>query len=324
MSHINVNSTQGDHSPELDLIDDDLEGVDDFLNEPNPFTEEQEPRVVADNNDSNMGQREPLRATSAQPLQSNKVPVDYGTNEHELPPGFINYYSRYFEISADAFKRKTLASLMLNRSIFEQGDARDNRELYGSIWICVSVVLMKFLFPGLLNFVYVGVIKGEKVSTFSRYEMRDDAFWGLVHCIWLFGVYTFVVPLIVLQFVKRDIVTEESQTAEVGVGTTTTQGLSVSEYAKELVGMISIYGYGNTIWLITFPILDILATVSRSKVAFILKWVVSALASLKILQFAHYQIYGARRYTGTKMAVSMIFMLGFQVLFTLLLMFMLY
>lgn len=336
----------------LNGIDDDLDGVDDFTNEPNPFedtrhaatsnstnnngnhlvsdfdTKSMATTVLPDYNDI-VADQPPLQPQQQQNLNepfSNTT--DVATDEHgELPPGLINYYSKFFQLSTETFKGRFLRSLRINQLIFESENYDpESRELFGAIWITCAIVLVKFMFPGLINLFHYGIIKGERINESVPSNDRDKIYWNLIHSIWLFGIYSFVVPFIVLQIILKDDTNGEenalpqNETSNDGSG----RHITINSNAKNLIGLITVYGYGNSIWLFILPILDIVNSLAtKFKMAIAIEWAIIALAYVKTAQYMNMQI--CNRGNGhVRLPFTMIFILGFHIIFSVLLMFILY
>ena len=238
-------------------------------------------------------------------------------------------------LSTETFKGRFIRSLSLNKLIFESETLSDeNRELFGAIWITCSIVLVKFLFPGLINLVYYGIIKGERVNDSLTSTDREKIYWNLIHSIWLFGIYSFVVPFIVLQIILKDGTNGEAdESASSGngpdEGTPGAPGANrgnmvINPNVKDLVGLITVYGYGNSIWLFILPMLDIVNRLTSTfKTAVAAEWAIIAVAYVKAAQYMHVQI--CNRGNGhVRLPFTMIFILGFHIIFSVLLMFTLY
>ena len=333
----------------LNGIDDDLDGVDDFTNEPNPFedtrhaassnnngnhvvpdfdTKSMATTVLPDYNDV-IADQPPLQPQQQQNLNEPFSNTTNNTTEGhgELPPGLINYYSKFFQLSTETFKGRFLRSLRINQSIFESENYDpESRELFGAIWITCAIVLIKFMFPGLINLFHYGIIKGEKISESVPSNDRDKIYWNLIHSIWLFGIYSFVVPFIVLQIILKDDTNGEenglpqNETSNDGSG----RHMTINSNAKNLIGLITVYGYGNSIWLFILPILDIVNSLAtKFKMAIAIEWAIIALAYVKTAQYMNMQI--CNRGNGhVRLPFTMIFILGFHIIFSVLLMFILY
>ncbi|KAG0655846.1 hypothetical protein C6P45_002881 [Maudiozyma exigua] len=351
----------------LNGIDDDLDGVDDFTNEPNPFEDTRHVASSSKNNSSShivpdfdtksmattllpdyndvVADQPPLQPIQQQHLNelfsssnnnnnnnnsnnSNNVAATTAAGEHgELPPGLINYYSKFFQLSTETFKGRFLRSLRINQLIFESEDYNpESRELFGAIWITCAIVLVKFMFPGLINLFHYGIIKGERISESVPSNDRDKIYWNLIHSIWLFGIYSFVVPFIVLQIILKDDTNGEenglpqNETSIDGSG----RHMTINSNAKNLIGLITVYGYGNSIWLFILPILDIVNSLAtKFKIAIAIEWAIIALAYVKTAQYMNMQI--CNRGNGhVRLPFTMIFILGFHIIFSVLLMFTLY
>ena len=335
------------------LVDDDLDGVDDFTNEPNPFESSQHADSVPQDFDGHsmattalpnyddvieseaqQAAQEPYSNVSdmAGRSQQQQQPQHPALDRGELPPGLINYYSRFFQLSTETFKGRFIRSLSLNKLLFEsETPTGENRELFGAIWITCSIVLVKFLFPGLINLVYYGVIRGERVNDSLTSTDREKIYWNLIHSIWLFGIYSFVVPFIVLQIILKDDTNGEGEEgASSGNGEDTAApganrgNMVINPSVKNLVGLVTVYGYGNSIWLFILPLLDIVNRFrSTFKTAVAAEWAIIAIAYVKAAQYMHVQI--CNRGNGhVRLPFTMIFILGFHIIFSVLLMFTLY
>lgn len=335
----------------LNGIDDDLDGVDDFTNEPNPFEDTRHAASSSNNNSSShivpdfdtksmattvlpdyndiVADQPPLQQQHLnEPFSNNNTTTTTAADEHgELPPGLINYYSKFFQLSTETFKGRFLRSLRINQLIFESENYDpESRELFGAIWITCAIVLVKFMFPGLINLFHYGIIKGERISESVPSNDRDKIYWNLIHSIWLFGIYSFVVPFIVLQIILKDDTNGEenglpqNETSNDGSG----RHMTINSNAKNLIGLITVYGYGNSIWLFILPILDIVNSLAtKFKMAIAIEWAIIALAYVKTAQYMNMQI--CNRGNGhVRLPFTMIFILGFHIIFSVLLMFTLY
>ncbi|CAB4252457.1 similar to Saccharomyces cerevisiae YGL161C YIP5 Protein that interacts with Rab GTPases, localized to late Golgi vesicles [Maudiozyma barnettii] len=331
----------------LNGVDDDLDGVDDFLDEPNPFDDTQNgtsnsnatvapdldtksmaTAVLPDYSEISGIQQEPGNEPYGNVNNGSSVNVNRTTTERgELPPGLINYYSKFFQLSTETFKGRFLRSLKINQLIFESESYNpESRELFGAIWITCTIVLVKFIFPGLINLMHYGIIKGEKISESVPTNDRDKIYWNLIHSIWLFGIYSFVVPFIVLQIILKDDTNGEENGLPQSEPTGDAGGrhMTINANAKNLIGLITVYGYGNSIWLFILPILDITNSLAtRFKTAIAVEWAIIALAYVKTAQYMNMQI--CNRGNGhVRLPFTMIFVLGFHIIFSVLLMFTLY
>lgn len=311
-------------------INDDLDGVDDFMNDPNPFEHSQGESGAIPQDDTKSTVTSMPPHYSETPINdnvnnnNNNTTNESTVNRGELPPGLINYYSRFFQLSTESFKGKFIRSLKINESIFESETyEEDKRELFGAIWITCTIVLVKFIFPGLINLVYYGIIKGVKISDSVPSNDRDKIYWNLIHCIWLFGIYSFVVPFIVLQIILKDDTSNNEEESESN-NTDTARHLTINPNVKNLVGLVTVYGYGNSIWLFVLPVLDIIDRLSsKFKIALAIEWAIIAVTYVKSAQYMHMQI--CNRGNGhLRLPFSMIFILGFHIIFSVLLMFTLY
>ncbi|CCF57314.1 hypothetical protein KAFR_0C03220 [Kazachstania africana CBS 2517] len=295
-------------------IDDDLDGVDDFLSEePNPFEDDrpilsdEAPELNQDKSSANVHNTDFGTMRTIPPSYDETIAIDNENNGNisnsdrgNLPPGFVNFYSQYFQLSTETFKKRLLASLKFKPSIFS---ISNQKEIFGAVWITLSIILLKFIFPALISLIYDGIILGLKINAGNR----NENFISLVHCFWLFGVYTFVIPLLSLQFIARD------------------ENSSIGENSKSPVGLITIYGYCNTTWVFVFPILDILKRFDSARYVTICEWVVAALGWLKMIHFMYFQIcYERQGDASPKLTTSLLAVIALHTIFCVLVMLFLY
>ncbi|CCK70600.1 Yip5p KNAG_0E03430 [Huiozyma naganishii CBS 8797] len=259
-------------------IDDGLDGVDDFLDEPNPFEEVdvQGPdanKTVPDFVPTDHVDMLPPAYDATIQLESDTHANDTN-NARDLPAGFLNYYSRYFQMSAETLRRRVLSTLKFNGSIFaneDNADISEREELYGAVWITTSVILIKFLFPSLIDMFFRQLILGENVG---KEDSGSTLYGKLITSVWLFAIYTFCFPLVVGQAIKN-------RPAE-----------AINQKMNNWVNLISCYGYNNLIWLVVFPVCDVLTQFKNLKLISLVQWAIVALGWVKSALFfsAHLKV----------------------------------
>lgn len=261
-------------SDKLFDIDDGMEGVDDFISDPNPFEEHANAGYGTNSsnvnkdfdqilNDEGPGSAPvkdlPPAYDSSVALEPERVAPDNTIPEGKLPPGLLNYYSRYFQLDSAGLKKRIMYPKSfydntndVEEQNFEIGDDEEDEvnllsDLYGPVWITASAVMAKFVTVGLVELVINGMVWGV-----SRSVMDDDAsllntFWekqfiNLIHSIWLFYAHTFVAPLLIFRGFQNHY-----------------DGLKM----KTRYEIISIYGYSNLVWVSISVLLGVLEGYSQ-------------------------------------------------------------
>lgn len=289
-------------------INDDLDGVDDFTNDQNPFDSvntrlNSKATVPSDiiNNDAEFDI--PDEPIILPPAYNDTVRVDQPNNGETLAPGIINYYSQYFQLS-DAELRKRLFNAITfastdNNTIDTEGGSgstEQQTDLYGAVWITASLVMVQFVIKGLVSLIVDNIIYGQR-STIA--VDRKEVFLGLVHAIWLFYGYIFLVPFISIQILRRDEVTKFGS----------------------VVDLISVYGYSNLSWIPFFIIQDILQIFNSFKAVTPVQWGLLGLGFLKSGFHLYREIENGSQ---SKLTLSTIVILTFHVIFAVLMMFILF
>ncbi|CAI4461102.1 CRL_G0018730.mRNA.1.CDS.1 [Saccharomyces cerevisiae] len=294
-------------------IDDDLEGVDDFGNEPNPFDDATVPDSPNMNNSTAGKGSEFYNTTGSKaesaPLQGQMDPPAYdqviGQNDNDglgrngLRPGLINYYSKYFQIDLTQFKKR-LSAVLTFRNDHNSESNEDNTDLYGAVWITATVVMINFTMSRGLNFIISDVIEGVKTGEDID---RASQFKKLLHSIWLFYGYTFGVPFITMQVLNRDEHSERNRSF------------------KSVPELISVYGYANLIWIPVCVILNILDMSKRLRTVQAIQWAIVALGWAQSSYFLNSQISSnnnAETQSNGKFSLSIIVVVALHTLFCLL------
>ncbi|EJS43819.1 yip5p [Saccharomyces arboricola H-6] len=296
-------------------IDDDLEGVDDFGNEPNPFDDATVPDSPNMNKpttgkDGGFYSTMNNKSESAAPLQGQMDPPSYdqviGENPNEnsgrdeLRPGLINYYSRYFQLDLTQFKKRLSGVLTFRNDHNNSEDSDNEADLYGAVWITATVVMINFTMNGGLTFIINNVIdgirNGEDIDRASQFKK-------LLHSIWLFYGYTFGVPFITMQILKRDEHSERNR------------------QFKSIPELISVYGYANLIWIPICVILNILDMSKRLRTVQAIQWAIVALGWAQSSYFLNSQMLNNNNndtQESVKSSVSIIVVVTLHALFCLL------
>ncbi|CAI6501044.1 AIS_HP2_G0017670.mRNA.1.CDS.1 [Saccharomyces cerevisiae] len=291
-------------------IDDDLEGVDDFDNEPNPFDDATVPDSPSMNEPTmgkgnaahsavdNKGESAPLQGQMDPPAYDQVVGEDASGGPNGLRPGLINYYSRYFQLDPTQF-RKRLSAVLTFRNDHNSENANNETDLYGAVWITATVVMINFTMSGGLTFIINEVIGGVRGD--ERFD-RASQFKKLLHSIWLFYGYTFGVPFITLQVLKRDEHSERNMNF------------------KSVPQLISVYGYANLIWIPICVILNILDLFKHLRTVQAIQWAIVALGWAQSSYFLNSQMSNNNNETqsGGKLSLSVIAVIALHSLFCLL------
>ncbi|CCD26142.2 Yip5p NDAI_0G03650 [Naumovozyma dairenensis CBS 421] len=302
MSQYGTTSSNHNNSNSILDIDDDLEGVDDFLNEPNPFEDPAneinhdnsrgnavvgatDDQISADgpinnnynnnNNNNRDGGQEfmssnsmknvPLQPTTPPPPlneNSNKVENDVG-NQKKLGPGLLNYYSQFFQLNSKQLisRIKFTFKLSISKQMRAGGDD-DNvgnvedlgYDLYSAVWIPATVIMTNFITNGLISMIVDNIIKGIIIVGTREVakDTREEHFVKLLHSIWIFFGYTFLVPIISWNlFVKNRMASLPVESSSSGLSSSLKKLESVTD-------LISVYGYSNVFWVPCCIILDII------------------------------------------------------------------
>ncbi|KAL3232829.1 Protein YIP5 [Nakaseomyces bracarensis] len=262
-------------------IDDGMEGVDDFITDPNPFEEQVHSGYgtnAANNNNSdqilgdvdigNKVKDLPPTYDSSLQVEPERVAADSTIPQGKLPPGLLNYYSRYFQLDSAGLKKRIMypKSFYENRNDveeqnFEIGDEDDDdvnllSDLYGPVWITASAVMAKFVTVGIVEMIKNGIILGVSRSSMGDETFLPNSFWekqfiSLIHSIWLFYAHTFVTPLLIFKGFQNHY-----------------DGLKM----KSRYEIISIYGYSNLVWVTVGLFLGVLEGYTQP-VAKYTKWI---------------------------------------------------
>ncbi|CCE64265.1 hypothetical protein TPHA_0H00550 [Tetrapisispora phaffii CBS 4417] len=299
-------------------IDDDLDGVDDFTNDNNPFETVRNSKITNNNissdrieNDSDFDIEvpkvlDPEPISNIPPLLYDQVRVDEQDQNDELPPGFLNYYSKYFQLSDQEFKRRLYNAARFTKSEEIIPDSESNNDnnsnkqtdLYAAIWVTASVIMVQFFTNNLFNLILNDIAQGIKSTTNID---RKDVYSNLLHSIWLFFGYTFIVPFISYQILKKDENTK----------------------FKSTIDLISVYGYSNLNWI---PILfaeNVLSKFGASLYVLIIKWVFFPFGLFKSALYLFYATQNNNNSTS-RFPLSVIIILSIHVLFSSLMMFILF
>ncbi|CCH59835.1 hypothetical protein TBLA_0C00130 [Henningerozyma blattae CBS 6284] len=302
-------------------VDDGLEGVDDFMNEPNPFDDDQaiipdtdEPvgifkkdsaviSTIAEANIFKEGNNMESPPPYADPIPSGNInnsenindittPSDINSNANnlgELSPSLLNYYAKFFLLTSDEFKTRVYQSISIKNPVtsdLEQVPTTENGtsdisisykcDLYGPVWMTASVVMTKFVTSGFINVLMNDLIKGEKYSDLTD---RNNQFLGLVHSIWLFYGYTFLISVLIFYFITKTTsitnTTNNNDASDHYLNTRTIKKISSP------VEVISIYGYSNINWIPICIIMDILEIFRSKKAVLIAKCITITIGGIK-------------------------------------------
>lgn len=251
-------------------IDDGLDGVDDFV------IDDEDDRLTADVDDvqttaptytttdpfgdeSATISTPPSYEASAGPDISNAtIQNDVNNdNNNNNGKGFLNYYSRYFQLNTQEFKQNLYKSILFQKSgsyqDLEGGNNNKNTDLYGPIWITATVVMVKFVTMGFINIIVNDIIEGKKLE---NDENRNKEFLKLIHSIWLFYGYIFLIPLVIYY---------------------------ISNKFFEFFKIVEIYGYCNINWVPIIIILDLFDELRsvNNKIFLILEYIVFVIGGVK-------------------------------------------
>lgn len=291
-------------------VDDGLEGVDDFLDEVNPFeadndtnlNQQSSPFDEIPSDTVNLGSKN-SNITQLPPAYDDTIHVDQETNagvapvraNKELPPGLLNYLSQFFDLTTEDFRRRVFTFLKFNGSIFEN----DVRELYGTIWVTFSAILVNFMSPSFMNIIYENIIVGNRTSALNY---REDIYFKLIMSIWFFPLYTVAIPFVISKFIQKE------------------ENARINPKVNNFVNLISVYGYSNIIWIIVMPILHLLDKFSYLRGITLVKLIVLLIGWLKTSLFMYYQVVVATE-NSNKPPVSFISMILMQFIFSILVFF---
>lgn len=260
-------------------IDDGMDGVDDFISEPNPFEEHANTshnKYGSGTGDNIMGDESGKTVNDLPSAYDNTISLepqrvapdrDGSIPQGKLPPGLLNYYSRYFQLSNEGLKKR----IMHPRSFYQ--DSRDPEEqnfeiddededeasvlsdLYGPVWITATAVMAKFVVVTLVEIVKDGLVLGVPRQAAEDGSYLPSTFWekqfvNLIHSIWLYYAHTFISPLLIYRGFQNHY-----------------DGMKM----KSRYELISIYGYSNLIWVSISVILGVLEGFSQP-VARSTKW----------------------------------------------------
>ncbi|EDO15491.1 hypothetical protein Kpol_467p3 [Vanderwaltozyma polyspora DSM 70294] len=290
-------------------IDDGLEGVDDFTNEPNPFDDANRfngdtaiasDRVESDSAIKNKQQGQEQEPIVPPPSYTEPVRIDQPSSNETLPPGLLNYYSRYFQLTTDDFKNRLYDSISFKNKLQDvegNAESEENKtDLYGAIWITATLVMVQYVTKGFIGLIVDDIVQGIKNDT--AYD-RKETFLGLIHSIWLFYGYVFIVPFISIQILRRDENTK----------------------FKSVIDLISVYGYANTNWIPIFIIEDILQRFNTSKIVYIVQWAILAIGSAKTGIHLYKKLDNG---SNSKLSLSTIIILSLHTAFSIAAMFILF
>lgn len=243
-------STSNNHEESLFDIDDDLQGVDDFTNEPNPFESPFDDAIRNDTDDAKVPRNPPNYGSKSEtmslpPAYDEAVPAEQPNNTSNngnsdttrtpLPPGLLNYYSQYFQLNPTELKQRLYEAVSFKKKSNVDEESNANAEavsdLYGPVWVTATIIMSIFVGNGLFSLVADGIIMGEPLSN-NKSEMQ---FLKLVHSIWLFYVYVFLVPMLSFKLLQKN-----------------------DSSVKNVFTLISIYGYSNLVWIPIGLSIDIL------------------------------------------------------------------
>lgn len=281
-------------------IDDGLNGVDDFLDEGNPFDD-----INVENDDNINTNTAPINTNSFDndpniQLESNDIVENNERDYNQLSKGLLNYYSRFFNIDKKTFNERIIETLKLNGHIFKNfSSLNDNanvdennnntnnngniQELYGAVWITITVIIVKFLTPGFFEMILDNIILGKKNEKFI--ENRSVIYFKLLHSIWLFTIYTFATPVLLHQIIKRTSNgTTDSDNNNSNNNSIVNFDLNIKD---NLINLITCYGYNNINWLLVLPILDFLnvITFKDEKVMLVSKTILLSIIDVKCIIF---------------------------------------
>lgn len=219
-------------------FDDGLEGVDNFESEPNPF---EDPDLVVPEVE---GESYGATTRDTDPVPVPVIETDAPKKKNELPPGLLNYYSQYFQLTFEDFKKTFLRAL--SPTVFENNSAEESPDLYGALWVTAAVVLTRYTLATFTDIFVTELIHGQALGGHKNSDnlgetwsdSRVQRFVQLVYSLWIFYGYTFVAPLICHHFVLKG-----SRSAVLGTATQ----------------LISVYGYTNGIWLPIFVLVGVMS-----------------------------------------------------------------
>lgn len=250
-------------------LDDGLEGVDDFTNEPNPFDD-----VIADDFETkskppgygNTDDTVTLPPGYEETVETEQAPIagpstTQSANE-TLPPGLLNHFSQYFQLSDQELKKNLYAAITFKSSpASDLETGQPNPELYGAVWIFATIVATNFIGSQLFKVIANGIIRGV--------YWQDDAnkkYGGsrLIHSFWLYLVYAFAVPLVIAKM--------------------------SAQHNDNAVSLIATFGYSQIAWIPLGLLLDLtseLQWLMPAVVFALLKWFLVLLAFAKSSLFLH-------------------------------------
>lgn len=253
-------------------LDDGLEGVDDFSNEPNPFDD-----VISDDFDTkkkppqygNVDDTVTLPPGYEEVVDSPQVPVAgpsrTQTNNETLPPGLFNYLSQFFQLDDQELKKNlhdSLAFKLKPESDVENPGPDDSKaDLYGAVWIFGTIVMTNFIGSQFFKVIVNGVIRGVYWQDKSNKKFGGSRF---IHSFWLYLVYGFLIPIVI--------------------------GKTYLHRKDSIVELISTFGYSQLIWIPLGLMIDLtneLKELLPRYVLSLIKWFLVALAFLKSSQFLY-------------------------------------
>lgn len=243
-------STSNNNEDSFFDIDDDLEGVDDFTNEPNPFESPFDDAIRNDTSDVKAPKNPPNYGSKSEtmslpPAYDEAVTAEEPNNTSNsgnsnstgspLPPGLLNFYSQYFQLNPTELKQRLYEAVSFKGKPNGDEESRANAEavsdLYGPVWVTATIIMAIFAGNGLFSLIVDGIIMGEPLSN----DKSVTQFLKLVHSVWLFYAYVFLVPMLSFKLLQRS-----------------------DSAIKNVITVISVYGYSNLVWIPIALIIDIL------------------------------------------------------------------
>ncbi|QLQ79233.1 hypothetical protein HG537_0B05800 [Torulaspora globosa] len=266
------NATSHNRRDSFTELDDGLEGVDDFTNEPNPFddvisddyeTKKKPPGYgnVVDTASLPPGYEETMEV----PQRPAEGPSSTQTTAGTLPPGLFNYLSQFFELDDQELKKRLWNAIAFK---IEPLDDLENRgpddakpDLYSPVWIFGTIVMTNFIGSQFFNVIVNGVISGVYWQDDSNKVFGGARF---MHSFWLYLIYGFFIPLVIAKtYLRRK---------------------------DSVVELISTFGYSLLVWIPIGLLIDFsnaFQTVLPKYVLSLIKWLFVAIAFIKSSLFLY-------------------------------------
>lgn len=252
-------------------LDDGLEGVDDYTDEPNPFED-----VISDDNDTkkipplydsvaDTASLPPGYEETMAPQRPVEGPSGTQANNGALPPGLFNYLSQYFELDDQELKKRLYNAIKFK---LEPVADLENRtpddlkpDLYGAVWIFGTIVVTNFIGSQFFDVIVSGVIRGVYWQDDSNKVFGGARF---IRSFWLYLIYGFFIPLVIARIYLRR--------------------------QDSVVELISTYGYSLVVWIPVGLLIDFSAAFQALLPKYVLsliKWVLVAIAFIKSSLFLY-------------------------------------